>query len=86
MIVKITKISMVFLIALIVLIVLIAPVQSCRRLPNFGRPPEFGRFQEIAQKIAQIFCAIFKIAEKHPQKLTIATERSKKLHFFSKIT
>ena len=42
--------------------------QSCRRLPNFGRSPEFGSFQKIAQKIAQNFCAIFKIGPKPPQK------------------
>ena len=48
--------------------------QSCRLLPNFGRPPEFGRFQEIAQKIAQNFCAIFKIGQKHPKKLPNGTK------------
>ena len=31
--------------------------QSCRRLPKFGRPPEFGSFQKIAQN----FCAILKL-------------------------
>ena len=35
--------------------------QSCRRLPKFGRPPEFGSFQKIAQKIAEHFCAILKL-------------------------
>ena len=53
--------------------------QRCRRLPNFGRSPEFGRFQKIAQKIAQNFCAIFKIGQKHPKKLPNATETLKKL-------
>ena len=41
-------------------------VQSCRQLPNFGRFHEFGSFLKIAQK----FCAIFKIAQKTPQKAT----------------
>ena len=36
-------------------------LQSCRRLPKFGRPQEFGRFQKIAQKMAQNFCAILKL-------------------------
>ena len=31
------------------------PQQSCPLLPKFRRPPEFGVFQEIAQKIAQNF-------------------------------
>ena len=35
--------------------------QSCRQLLNFGRSPEFGSFQKIAQKIAQNFCAILKL-------------------------
>ena len=55
------------------------PNQSCRRLPNFGGSPEFGSFQKIAQKIAQNFCAIFKIGQKRPKKLPNATETLKKL-------
>ena len=35
--------------------------QSCRRLPKFGRSPDFGSFQKIEQKIAQNFCAILKL-------------------------
>ena len=34
--------------------------QSCCQLPNFGRSLEFRRFQKIAQKMAQNFCAILK--------------------------
>ena len=49
--------------------------QSCRRLPNFGRSPEVGSFQKIAQN----FCAIFKIGQKRPKKLPNATETLKKL-------
>ena len=67
--------------------------QSCRLLPNFGRPPEFGRFQEIAQKIAQNFCAIFKIGQKHPKKLPNGTkipqkapEIAQNFYVFEKIT
>ena len=57
----------------------IVPKQNCRLLPNFRRPPEFGRFQEIAQKIAQNFCAIFKIGQKRPKKLPNDTKTLKKL-------
>ena len=53
--------------------------QSCRRLPNFGGSPEFGSFQKIAQKIAQKFCAIFKIGQKRPKKLPNDTKTLKKL-------
>ena len=42
----------------------------CRRLPNFGRSPEFGSFQKIAQN----FCAIFKIGLKRPKKLPNTTK------------
>ena len=53
--------------------------QSCRRLPNFGGSPEFGSFQKIAQKIAQNFCAIFKIGQKRSKKLPNATKTLGKL-------
>ena len=53
--------------------------QRCRRLPNFGRSPEFGRFQKIAQKIAQNFCAISKIGQKRPKKHLNYTKTLKKL-------
>ena len=33
--------------------------QSCPLILKFGRSPKFGGFQEIAQNIAQKFCAIF---------------------------
>ena len=49
--------------------------QSCRRLPKFGRPPEFGSFQKIAQN----FCAIFKIVKKRSKKLLNATKTLEKL-------
>ena len=55
------------------------PDQRCRRLPNIGRSPEFWSFQKIAQKIAQNFCAIFKIGQKRPKKLPNDTETLKKL-------
>ena len=50
-------------------------IQSCRRLPNFGGSPEF----EIFQKIAQNFCAIFKIGQKRSKKLPNATKTLEKL-------
>ena len=53
--------------------------QRCRRLPIFGRSPKFGSFQKIAQKIAQNFCAIFKIGQKRPKNLLNATKTLKKL-------
>ena len=49
--------------------------QSCRRLPNFGGSPEFGSFQKIAQN----FCAIFKIGQKRSKKLPNATKTLEKL-------
>ena len=49
--------------------------QSCRRLPNFGRSPEFRSFQKIAQN----FCAIFKIGQKRSKKLSNATKTLEKL-------
>ena len=49
--------------------------QSCRRLQNFGRSPEFGSFQKITQN----FFASFKIGQQLPQKLPNATETLKKL-------
>ena len=56
-----------------------SPKQSCRRLPNFGGSPEFGSFKKIAQKIAQNFCAIFKIGQKRPKKHLNYTKTLKKL-------
>ena len=35
-------------------------LQSCRRLPNLGKSPEFGSYQKIAQKMAQHFFAFSK--------------------------
>ena len=63
-------------------------MQRCRRLPNFGRSPEFGSFQKIAQN----FCAIFKIGLKRPKKTLNAPKMLKKapknstefLYFFQK--
>ena len=43
--------------------------QSCYLLPKFGSSPEFGVFQEIAQKIAQKILCYFKIGQKSPKKL-----------------
>ena len=37
--------------------------QRCRRLPNFWRSPKFGSFQKIAQN----FCAFYKIGQKRPK-------------------
>ena len=54
--------------------IILTSIQRCRRLPNFGRSPEFGSLQKIAQKIAQNFCAIFKIGQKRPKKLPNATK------------
>ena len=53
--------------------------QSCCLLSKFGRPPKYGRFQEIAQKIAQNFCAIFKMGHICPKKFLNAIEMFKKL-------
>ena len=53
--------------------------QSCYLLPKFGSSPEFGVFQEIAQKIAQKILCYFKIGQKRPKKLPNATETLKKL-------
>ena len=52
-----------------------SPKQSCRRLPNFGGSPEFGSFQKIAQN----FCAIFKIGQKRSKKFPNATKTLEKL-------
>ena len=45
-----------------------AEQQSCSLLPKFGRPPEFGVFQEIAQKIAQNFLCYSRTLAKVPEK------------------
>ena len=42
------------------------PPQSCPMLPKFGKSPKFRGFQEIAQNIAQKFCAIFRFMLKTP--------------------
>ena len=53
--------------------------QSCYLLPKFGSSPEFGVFQEIAQKIAQKILCDFKIGQKRPKKLSNDTKTLKKL-------
>ena len=52
-----------------------SPKQNCRRLPNFGGSPKFGSFQKIAQN----FCAIFKIGQKRSKKFPNATKTLEKL-------
>ena len=54
-------------------------MQSCYLLPKFGSSPEFGVFQEIAQKIAQKILWYFKIGQKRPKKLPNDTKTLKKL-------
>ena len=52
--------------------------QRCRQLQNFERSPEFRSFQNIAQKIARNFCAIFKNAPKRFQMLPKCQKSSQK--------
>ena len=42
--------------------------QSCPLFPKFGRSPEFGGFQEIAQKTAQKILCYSQIGSKHSPK------------------
>ena len=53
--------------------------RCCSLLPKFGSSPEFGVFQEIAQKIAQKILCYFKIGQKRPKKLPNDTKTLKKL-------
>ena len=47
--------------------------------PEIRESPEFGVFQEIAQKIAQKILCYFKIGQKRPKKLPNDTKTLKKL-------
>ena len=63
----------------LVILILAYGQQSCYLLPKFGSSPEFGVFQEIAQKIAQKILWYFKIGQKRPKKLPNDTKTLKKL-------